>query len=88
MAKLRVCSVYDSKAETFNNPFYVVALGVASRNFMDSFKGEGASMAPHRGDFILYHVADFDSNDGSFVSVIPPAMIMKGAEVEVDNGKG
>lgn len=81
MAILRVCSVYDSKAEAFNPPAFVPAIGIASRDFVDAFTSDDAKMSKHRDDFSLYHVADFDTSSGQFESVIPPRLIMKGADI-------
>lgn len=81
MAILKVCSVYDAKAEAYNPPAFVPAIGIASRDFVDAFTGPEAKMAKHKDDFSLYHVADFDTNSGEFVSVIPPRLVFKGADI-------
>ena len=81
MATLFVCAAYDSKAESFSNPFYVPALGVATRDFTDAFTAPDSKMGKHKDDFMLYHVATFDTSTGSFESVIPPRLILKGADI-------
>lgn len=81
MAILRVCSIYDSKAEAFMSPAFVPAIGIASRDFVDAFTGPEAKMAKHKDDFILYHVADWDTASALFTPVVPPRMVMKGADV-------
>lgn len=81
MAIMKVCSVYDVKAEAFMPPQFVPAVGIATRDFTDAFTGEGAKMAKHKADFDLYHVADFDTGDGHFESVIPPKLVIKGSDV-------
>jgi len=85
MAILKVCSVYDSKAEAYNPPAFVPAIGLASRDFVDALTADDAKMSKHKGDFDLYHVADFDTDSGSFQSVIPPRLVMKGADIGGSN---
>lgn len=81
MAILRVCSVYDIKAEAYNPPAFVPAIGLASRDFVDAFTSTDSKMSKHKDDFMLYHVADFDSNSGSFESIIPPRLVFKGSDI-------
>lgn len=76
MAILRVCAVHDSKAESFQQPVTVVALGVAHRGFADEM-----SENKHRADYILYHVADYNTADGSFSSIVPPKLVVSGADI-------
>lgn len=81
MAILKVCSVYDEKAEAFMNPFCVPALGVATRDFTDTMTDKESKQARYRSDFKLYHVADWNTDDASFVSVIPPRLILSGSDI-------
>ena len=81
MAILRVCSIYDSKAEAYMNPMFVPAIGIASRDFIDAFTSSDNKMSKHRSDFILYEVASFDTSNGSFESVVPPRLVFKGSDI-------
>jgi len=85
MAILKVCSVYDSKAEAYNPPIFVPAVGLASRDFVDALTSDDSNMAKHKGDFDLYHVAEFDTDSASFDSIVPPRLILKGADIGGSN---
>lgn len=79
MAIMKVCSVFDEKAEAFNPPMFVPAVGVAGRDFTNALEDE--KLKAHKSDYKLYEVAEFDSNTGAFTSVIPPRLIMSGSDI-------
>lgn len=61
-----VCSVYDSKAEAFMQPFFCVSRGVAVRMFMDAASDEGHEFAKHAADYTLFELGEFDQVTGRF----------------------
>lgn len=81
MAIMKMTSVYDSKAESFMAPSTVVAIGVASRDFTDAFTSPDSKMASHKDDFLLYHIGDFDTSTGFIEAVVPPRLVLKGADL-------
>lgn len=81
MAIMKVCSVYDEKAEAYMPPSFVPAIGLASRDFSDALTNAESKMAKYKSDFSLYHVADFDTNAGSFSTIQPPRLVMKGSDI-------
>lgn len=81
MATMKVCSVYDVKAEAFMPPMFVPAVGMASRDFVDAFGNKSEKMYTHREDFSLFEVAEFDTSTGGFVAIVPPRLIFKGSDI-------
>lgn len=81
MAILKACAVYDEKAECFMNPFFVAALGIATRDFTDSMSDKESKQAKYKSDFKLYHVADFDNVSAKFEHFQPPRLILSGSDI-------
>lgn len=79
MATLRACSIFDEKAESFNPPVFVPAVGLAARGFQDEM--QKPESFKHRGDFKLYHVGDFDTVSGAFESIMPPRLVLNGSDI-------
>lgn len=72
-----VCSVFDSAAQVFGRPFFVVAKGQAVRSFTDEVQRQAPDneLARHPEDFTLYAVAEFDDAYGSFNAFQPEVLI-------------
>lgn len=68
--KKQVLALFDLKAGMYMQPFFVPTVGVAVRNLQDEMArgGEGNVLASHPEDFMLWQLAVFDDEDGSFVT--------------------
>ena len=65
-----VVAVKDSAVGAFNRPFFVPALAVARRGFVDEVNrvGEDNLMNRHPDDYELWLLGTFDDESGVFVS--------------------
>ena len=63
---LIVCAVKDNVAKCFSEPFFVPHIGAAIRSFVDASKNERSNISKSVSDFDLYHIADYDPNNGEF----------------------
>lgn len=64
-----VVSVLDRAANIFGRPFFVAAVGQATRSFSDEVNrtdGERSEMAKHPEDFDLYLLSWYDDSTGTF----------------------
>lgn len=68
-------SVYDSKAASFSPPFFVPAVGVATRSFSDVANDPTTDICKHPEDYTLYSLGTFDSNLATFDLGKPSALI-------------
>lgn len=59
-----VLSVYDSKAEMFNQPMFFKAKGEAIRAFADEANREGSAVGAHPEDYTLFVIGEFDPESG------------------------
>lgn len=63
-----VCAVRDSAAGVFGQPFFVAAIGQATRSFSDEVNRAAADnvVYAHPDDFVLYELGIFDDESGLF----------------------
>lgn len=67
--KQAVVSVLDRAASLFGRPFFVAAIGQATRSFSDEVNrkdGDRSEMAKHPDDFDLYLLGWYDDTVGAF----------------------
>ena len=62
--KFKIFSIYDSKAETFNTPLFLVQEGQAIRIFDDMVNDDQTDIAKHTEDYTLFNLGEFDSETG------------------------
>lgn len=60
----KIFSVYDVKAEIFNQPFFMSTKGEALRAFSDLANDSQSSIAKHPGDYKLVYIGMFDDVSG------------------------
>lgn len=62
-----ILALYDKKAETYLQPFFVQAIGVAFRNLADEIARGGDDNILHRHpeDFALVHIGHYDEDNGT-----------------------
>lgn len=61
---LKIFSVYDTKAESYIQPFYAPTCGVAVRNFEAAANEEGHAFHKHSADYGLFELGEFDDANG------------------------
>lgn len=66
--KLKIISVYDSKAEAYGQPFYVKATGEAIRSFSDEANStdKNSAIGQHPEDYTLFELGTVDLFTGEF----------------------
>lgn len=78
---LQVVSVKDSAIEAFGRPIFVVALGQATRSFADEINNDKSEMYAHPGDYVLYHLGEYDDATGAF-KCDAPRQLSRGSDVK------
>lgn len=63
---LLIFTVYDTKAETFMPPFFVPAIGLATRTFSDCINSNEHHFAKHPADYTLFKLGSFDTDTCHF----------------------
>lgn len=84
---LNVYSVYDSKAQTYNTPFFMKQDGQALRAFIDLANDNRTDVAKHPEDYSLFLLASFDDEDGVIDPIDTPKCIAKAWELIAQNNE-
>ncbi len=75
MSMLIACAVRDEKADCYAHPFFVPALGLAIRMFLDWTKDPKTVVGAHPEDYRLFRVGLFDQVAGVFKPEATPVFI-------------
>lgn len=79
---VQVYSIRDRKAESFMQPFFSLADGMAARSFSDMVNDPGQMVARHPEDFDLYAIGQFDDTDGRLVGTQTPRFVVAAATLK------
>lgn len=61
---MKLYIIYDSKSESYNNPFVQQARGQAIRTFSDLGKSNDTDIGKYPSDFTLFEIGDYDPHIG------------------------
>ncbi len=67
--KLKVFSVFDSKAEAFIQPFYSQTTGTAVRSFEQALQDPAHEFRKFAGDYTLFELGQFDQSTGHYTEL-------------------
>lgn len=76
---MRAYSVYDTKAEHFENPIYIRTDAEAIRAFTEVCNDPSSPMGKNPEDYLLYRVGSWDNEKGNFTPE-PGVCVMKAIE--------
>ena len=68
---LKVFSVFDSKLQVFNTPFFSRSAADASRSFSDLVRDSRTTVGQHSDDFFLYEIGQYSDETGELVACAP-----------------
>lgn len=77
---VKVFTVYDSKVETYLQPFQARTKGEAIRSFADAVMDQKSQISQHPEDFTLFEIATYDDTTGVYTSL--DAKISLGCAIE------
>lgn len=63
--KTKIYSIYDSKAEAYNQPIFVQTKGQALRAFTDEANNPDSNICRHAADFTLFEIGEYDQLTGN-----------------------
>lgn len=78
-----MCAMYDRATGNYGNPFFVVSKGQAVRSFQDEVnrKSDDNLINKHPGDFDLYYLGAYETENGEFIIGGNPERIATGADL-------
>lgn len=85
--KLKIFSIYDSKAWFFGNPFFDHREGNVIRGFSDAVNSSDPSngYSKHPEDYSLYLLGEFDTDSGEFDIHKPKNLVTASALKQIIN---
>lgn len=76
-----IFSVYDSKAETFMQPFFTQSRGVAIRMFTSAVADKAHDFNRFAEDYTLFELGAFDEEAGCFQNHDTPVSVATGIAI-------
>lgn len=80
--KLKVFSVYDSKAEAYLQPFFMPSRGSAIRAFTDSVNDPQTGFHKHAADYTLFELGEYEDSNAVFDLHQKPQLVANAAELK------
>lgn len=78
--KQQCFSILDAKTGYFNVPYFSPTVASGRRAFQEVCRDENSLVHKYPDDFQLWHIGEFDDNDGHLTSFDPPGMLCKATE--------
>lgn len=66
---LKIFNVYDSKAETYMQPFFMQTTGQALRSFEDTVNDPSTVFNKHSADFTLFEIGTYDDQTAQIITL-------------------
>lgn len=87
MAKVSMCTVFDSAAQAYNRPIFVGHANLARRSFQVEVnrRDKDNQMFSHPDDFELYELGFFDDSDASFHLHPSPVLVCRAKDMIDDS---
>ncbi len=85
--KLLALTVYDEKAECFGHPFFVSAIGIATRHLANWTQNKESMIGQHPQDFTLYHIGYWNDSEAKFENFATPKFIAKATDSILETGE-
>lgn len=82
MLNMCLYSVYDSKAESYSQPFFAVNDAVARRMFEQACNDGETPVCAHPEDYTLFRVGDWSSEAGKVQGLEAPVAIARAIELK------
>ncbi len=70
--KLEAFSVYDSKAESYIQPFFSQTIGTALRDFEAAVNTQDHQFSKYGADYTIFHLGAFDQETATFNALPSP----------------
>lgn len=80
--KIKIFSIYDSKAEAYLQPFFMMSKGQAMRAFDTAVNTAGDNFCKYAADYTLFELGEFDDTHAIFTTLNAPVSICNGIELK------
>lgn len=81
-----IFSIFDSKAEIYNTPIFLPAIGQARRTFGDQVNDDESPFGKHPEDYTLFHIGSYETDTAEITPLETPVSL--GVAIEyIENEK-
>jgi hypothetical protein len=80
---LKIFTIYDSKVNTYKQPFTLNSTGEATRQFIDAINSPDSFLAKSPSDYTLFEIGTFNTDTG--ITTQLEAKISLGTAIEFIN---
>lgn len=80
-------AVYDRAACAYSAPFFQATRGLGERSFGEACADEKSQLSKTPGDFELFEVGSFDSEEGLFIPRSKPELLVTAQQVIAQRGE-
>lgn len=77
---MKIFTVYDSKVESYLQPFFMRSVGEALRGFEDVVNTPDHQFHKHAGDYSLVHIGEYDEKTAELTSLAHPTTLANGLQ--------
>lgn len=77
---MKIFTVYDSKVESYLQPFFMRSVGEAIRGFEDVCNTPDHMFNKHAGDYSLVHIGEYDEKTAEITSLAHPTTLTNGVQ--------
>lgn len=82
--KVIICSIFDSKAKAYGQPFFQINSEVAMRTVVDLVSDPKSNFHRHPADFTLFKFGTFDDVNGVFDIEATPIPLYHFHEIQAE----
>lgn len=71
---IKIFAVFDTKAQAFNSPFFMMNEGMAIRGFSDAVNNKENAIGQHPEDYTLFRIGDYNDENGAITPEAPTTL--------------
>jgi hypothetical protein len=81
----KIFAIYDSKAETYNNPYFALTTGAAIREFELAVQNNDSMLSKYPEDYTLFEIGTFDDSTAEIMPYAAHVSLGKALEYIKEN---
>lgn len=85
MQQQKIYTTYDSKTESYGQPFFLPTAKAAIRAFSDECNNPESNLCRHAGDYTLFELGEYDTSKGKITVHKTPASLGLGTDYKETN---
>ncbi len=84
---MKICTIYDAKAEAYMQPMFFQSAGQAVRSFSDVVNDKSHAIGQHPEDYTMFCVGEWDERSGKIEVLTAPVSLAHGLTLVLESGE-